>query len=57
MPEFASSKKPDKNAAAGYFRTRCGHNPRHPQALLHMARYSFEAGEALSARGFMQRYF
>ena len=28
-----------------------------PQALLHMARYSFEAGESLSARGFMQRYF
>jgi type IV pilus assembly protein PilF len=50
-------KKPDKNAAAGYFRTTLRHNPRQPQALLHMARYSFEAGESLSARGFMQRYF
>ena len=34
-------KKPDKNAAAGYFRTALRHNPRQPQALLHMARYSF----------------
>lgn len=50
-------KKPDQNAAAGYFRTTLRHNPRQPQALLHMARYSFEAGESLSARGFMQRYF
>jgi type IV pilus assembly protein PilF len=50
-------KKPDKNAAAGYFRTALRHNPRQPQALLHMARYSFETGEMLSARGFMQRYF
>ncbi len=50
-------KKPDKNAAAGYFRTALRHNPRQPQSLLHMARYSFEAGESLSARGFMQRYF
>lgn len=50
-------KKPNKNAAAGYFRTALQHNPRQPQALLHMARHSFETGEALSARGFMQRYF
>ncbi len=50
-------KKPDKSAAAGYFRTALQHNPRQPQALLHMARYSFETGESLSARGFMQRYF
>lgn len=50
-------KKPDKNAAAGYFRTALQHNPRQPQALLHMARHSFETGESLSARGFMQRYF
>jgi len=50
-------KKPDKNVAAGYFRTALQYNPRQPQALLHMARYSFEAGESLSARGFMQRYF
>ncbi len=50
-------KKPDKKAAAGYFRTALQHNPRQPVALLHMAHYSFETGEMLSARGFMQRYF
>jgi type IV pilus assembly protein PilF len=50
-------KKPDKHAAAAYFRITLQYNPRQPQALLHMARYSFETGEMLSARGFMQRYF
>jgi type IV pilus assembly protein PilF len=50
-------KKPDQHAAATYFRTALTHNPRQPQALLNMARYSFENGEALPARGFMQRYF
>ncbi len=50
-------KKPDQHAAAAYFRAALGYNPRQPQALLHMARYSFETGETLSARGFMQRYF
>ena len=32
-------------------------DPRQSQALLHMARYSFEVGETLSARAFIQRYF
>jgi len=50
-------KKPDKHAAAAYFRKALEHNPRQPQALLHMAHYSIETGEALSARGFIQRYF
>jgi type IV pilus assembly protein PilF len=50
-------KKPDQHAASAYFRTALEHNPRQPQALLHMARYSLEDGKALSARGFMQRYF
>ena len=50
-------KKQNNIAAAGYFRTTLRHDPRQPQALLHMARYSFEAGESLSARGFIQRYF
>lgn len=50
-------KKPDQHAAAAYFRTVLGYSPRQPQALMHMARYSFETGQALSARGFMQRYF
>ncbi len=50
-------KKPDKQAAAGYFRNALKYDPRQPLALLHMARLSLEAGEALAARGFMQRYF
>jgi type IV pilus assembly protein PilF len=50
-------KKPNKQAAASYFRTTLFFNPRQPTALLNMARYSFETGETLSARGFMQRYF
>lgn len=50
-------KKPDKQAAARYFRITLKHDPRQSLALLHMARLSFEAGETLAARGFMQRYF
>ena len=50
-------KKPDKQAAAGYFRNTLKYDARQPLALLNMARLSFEAGEALAARGFMQRYF
>lgn len=50
-------KKPDKKAAADYFRATLRHNPRQPQALLHLARFSFETGESLSARGFIQRHF
>ena len=50
-------KKPDKQAAAGYFRITLTHNPRQPQALLHMANLTFDAHEMLAARGFMQRYF
>lgn len=50
-------KKPDNDAAAVYFRRVLEHNPRQPLALFHMARYSFETGKALPARGFMQRYF
>lgn len=50
-------QKGNKAAAAEYFRTTLKHNPRQPQALLHMARLSFDAREMLAGRGFMQRYF
>jgi type IV pilus assembly protein PilF len=50
-------KKPDNHAAAVYFRMVLEHNPRQPQALLHLARYNYETGKVLQARGFMQRYF
>ena len=43
-------KKPDKQAAAGYFRNTLKHDPRQPLALLNMARLSLDAGEALAAR-------
>lgn len=47
----------DKKKAAGFFRAALQSNPRHATALYQMARLSFESGEMLSARGFMQRYF
>lgn len=50
-------RKPDKEAAAGYLRTALEKDPRLAPALLQMARLSFESGQMLSARGFMQRYF
>ncbi len=43
--------------AAQYFRTALRINPKTPQALAGLARISHEAGEHLSARGFLQRYF
>lgn len=50
-------QKGNKVAAAEYFRATLKHTPRQPQALLHMARLSFETREMLAGRGFIQRYF
>ncbi len=50
-------KKPDKAGAIAYFRAALQSNPRNPQALMQMARLSLDGGQALQARGFMQRYF
>lgn len=50
-------QKGNKAAAGEYFRATLKHNPRQPQALLHMARLSYDAREMLAGRGFMQRYF
>ncbi len=50
-------RKPDKDAAAKYLRTALEKDPRSAPALFQMARLSFESGQMLSARGFMQRYF
>jgi type IV pilus assembly protein PilF len=47
----------DKNGAATFFRAALKSNPRQVTALYQLARLSFESGEMLSARGFMQRYF
>lgn len=50
-------RKPDKVAAAQYLRAALDKDPRLSPALYQMARLSFESGQVLSARGFMQRYF
>jgi type IV pilus assembly protein PilF len=50
-------KKNDRRAAMAYFRAALQSNPKHPVALVNMARLSLENNEPLAARGFMQRYF
>lgn len=50
-------RKPSPAAAEPYFRAALEINPKHPRALLEMARLSFNGGRTLSARAFMQRYF
>lgn len=50
-------KKPDKAGAITYFRAALKINPKSPLALMQMARLSLDNGQALQARGFMQRYF
>ncbi len=44
-------------AAVKYFRDALTINPRSPVALYNMALISFESGQALVARGFIQRFF
>ncbi|MEK7697639.1 MAG: type IV pilus biogenesis/stability protein PilW, partial [Pseudomonadota bacterium] len=50
-------KKPDRLAAERYFREALVRSPNLAPALLQMAKLSLEAGNALSARGFIERYF
>jgi type IV pilus assembly protein PilF len=49
-------KRSDPRRAAAYFKAALQLNPKSPLALASMARISFEAGEHLSARGFLQRH-
>ncbi len=49
-------KKPDRAAAERYFRQALQRNPVLAPALLQMARLSYESGNVISARGFMERY-
>lgn len=44
-------------SATKYFRHALTINPRSAQALYNMAAISFESGQPLAARGFIQRYF
>jgi len=50
-------KKPAPAAAAQYFKAALAINPKFAPALLEMAKISFDSGQNLSARGYMQRYF
>jgi type IV pilus assembly protein PilF len=49
--------KPAPAAAEKYFREALRTKPAQASALYHMARISFDGGNALNARGFLQRYF
>lgn len=49
-------KKPDRAAAERYLRQALQRNPTLAPALLQMARLSYESGNMMSARGFMERY-
>lgn len=50
-------KKPAPVAAEKYFREALRLNPRLPGALYHMAKISWDSGQPLSARGFIERFF
>lgn len=50
-------KKPAPTAAEKYFREALRLNPRLSGALYQMARISLDSGQALSARGFIERFF
>lgn len=50
-------KKPAPREAEPYLREALRLNPKMPDALLQMARISYDSGRTFSARGFLQRYF
>jgi type IV pilus assembly protein PilF len=50
-------KKPAPTVAEKYFREALRINPGLPGALYQMAKISLDSGQALSARGFIERYF
>ncbi len=50
-------KKPVPQEAAVYFKSALDANPKLAPALMQMAKISFDSGNTLSARGYMQRYF
>jgi type IV pilus assembly protein PilF len=50
-------KKPAPVAAERYLREALQLNPKLPEALLQMAKISFDSGRTYSARAFIQRYF
>jgi type IV pilus assembly protein PilF len=50
-------RKPSPKAAERYFRAALDINPAQPQALLELAKLTYNDGRSLSARAFIQRYF
>ncbi len=50
-------KLPEPKRAENYFRAALENNPGQPVALYYMAKISFDQGNLLQARGFIQRYF
>jgi type IV pilus assembly protein PilF len=50
-------KKPAPTVAEKYFREALRINPRLPGALYQMAKISLDSGQALPARGFIERYY
>lgn len=50
------ARKPDAERAEEYLRSALRINPRLPRSLLAMARLSFDKGEYLSTRAYLQRY-
>lgn len=62
-PEFAwtnaglcAERAGDRERAEGFYREALRVNDRHPPALWQLAQVSFDAGNALQARAFLQRY-
>ncbi len=50
-------RKPAPAQAERYFRETLRLDPKQPQALLHMAKISYDSGRSISARAFIQRFF
>jgi type IV pilus assembly protein PilF len=53
---ICAEKEPDLAKAERYYREALRVNPRHHDALWHLAKVNFDKGNALQARGFLQRY-
>lgn len=53
---LCAMRKPDVNKAENYFRNALQINPRLPSSLYQMALISFDRGQPLPARAYLQRY-
>jgi type IV pilus assembly protein PilF len=53
---ICASQSGDRAKAEDYFRTALRHRSDFPQALLQMAQLSYDVGDPLSARGYLQRF-